>query len=924
MLQDFCRRSYALIFLSQALVFNALASEPDARISFDIESKPLKELIFQIAQRAGVQVFFLPQAVDGAQVAPAVKGDYTPQQALQTALQGTRLVVVVDKRGTYIVKKASEASAETDVQQAAVGDSGAFSADFSGAPDGGRVGQLDEIITIGTKRRGRTVTESMVPIDVFQLDSLSSTGYTDMNDAFRTLVPAFNAKRLPLNDGSSLVRPVTLRSSPADHILLLMEGKRRHRSATVHIATGHASTSGAQGQDFNIIPPIALKSIEILRDGAAALYGSDAIAGVVNLSLRDDPDGAAVSGHIGQYYQGGGATKDVQGNLGLPLGSEGFLNISTQYTHQNETITDGEHAGAKALRDAGVPDVPQPAVGFGEPFYEAFKSVWNAGASFSDTLDAYLVGNYMSADSSVGFFYRQPADAGGFARHATYEPSIFEGSSSHPEDFDLRAIYPGGFTPAFSGHQTDASMILGVRHEDPDSLSWDMYLRWGWNKIDYHIDNTINASMGVNSPTSFNPGSLAQREYEAGFDVSYPFRINGVSDNAVLSAGVSYRDEAYTIGAGDEASYTVGPLRDLPAGANGFQGYSPDIAGTFSGDSHAAYFSVDAELGAALSLAATGRYESYQKFGDNFSYQMSGRYELNDRIAVRGSLGTGFRAPASGQLYGTSQTSQSSVSGSFILDAVLVLDAETAKIFGAEPFKPETSFSMSAGLVATTDRGTTLTLDFYQIDVDDRLILIPEFETTLAQRQQLAAIGYPNGDAVQQVRFYQNILDSRVKGADLVLVHNFDWQDAGKTTANLSLNYNRISLRTPRAEAVFSEDKRIEFEEGIPRWNGNLSLHHTIGRLSVLVRGTYYGSWKRRSVVDSKPFLKRNPAVLFDLQASYRLNEFVELQLGARNILNKLPPQREPQLVLSGINVDNHSVYGVSGGYYYAGLRFDF
>lgn len=924
MLQVFCRRSCALILFTQLFTFNALAADAGARVAFDIEGKPLREQIFQIAERAGVQVFFLPQTMDGDKVGVAVKGEFTAREALQIALRGTDFSVVVDERGTYIIKKASQAHAPSrdplKNRASPVTASSGFLEDTGPA----RVVRLDEIITIGTKRRGRTVTESMVPIDVFQLDSLNSTGYTDMNDAFRTLIPAFNAKRLPLNDGSSLVRPVTLRSSPSDHILLLMEGKRRHRSATVHIATGHASTSGAQGQDFNVIPPIALKSLEVLRDGAAALYGSDAIAGVVNLTLRDDAEGAAVSGHIGQYYQGGGATKDLQGNLGLPLVGKGFLNLSAQYTHQNATITGGEHAGAQALRDAGVPGVPDPAVGFGEPFYEAFKSVWNAGLPISDNTEAYLIGNYMVSDSSVGFFYRQPVDAGGFERHVTFEPSVFEGTVDHPEDFDLQTLYPGGFTPTFSGHQNDASMILGLKRENADRLSWDVFLRWGWNKISYHIENTINASMGVRSPTSFDPGSLEQREYEAGADISYPFQIAGVSDNAVLSAGISYRDEAYTIGAGDVASYTVGPLRDLPAGANGFQGYSPDIAGTFSGDSYAAFASIDAEISPELSLAIAGRYENYQKFGDNFSYQLSGRYELNDTIALRGSMGTGFRAPASGQLYGTSQTSQSSVSGNFILDAVLVLDAETAKIFGAKPLSSETSFSMSAGLVATTDWGTTLTLDFYQIDVDDRLILIPEFETTLEQRQQLAAIGYPNADAVQQVRFYQNILDSRVKGVDLVLVHGFDWGDAGKTGVNLSLNYNRISLRTPRAEMVFSEEKRIEFEAGIPRWNGNLSLQHSIGRLSVLARGTYYGSWKRRSVVDERPFLKRNPAVLFDLQAKYRLTDSVELEVGGRNILNKLPPQREPELIRSGINVDNHSVYGVSGGYYYAGLRIDF
>ncbi|WP_417451303.1 TonB-dependent receptor plug domain-containing protein [Kordiimonas sp.] len=834
------------------------------------------------------------------------------------------LTVVVDQRGTYIIKvqdgpqKDRDFLASEGVQPQVVGvserelDTGAEKTKF------------DEIVTIGSRRRGRTVTESMVPIDVFQLDGFSSTGYADMNDAFRTLVPAFNAKRLPLNDGSSLVRPVTLRGSPSDHILLLLNGKRRHRSATVHIATGHASTSGAQGQDFNVIPPIAMKRVEILRDGAAALYGSDAIAGVVNMTLRDSRDYSVASAHIGKYYDGGGATKDLQVNLGLPLGAQGFASLSAQYTHQNPTRTGGVHQGAQALRNAGVPDVPTPAVNMGEPFYEALKTVLNAGLPLGNDLDAYLFGNYMVSDSAVRFFYRQPIDAGGFARHATYRPSVFQGTDGHPENFDLQTVYPGGYTPQFGGRQQDASMVGGVRRESTDGLSWDAYLRWGWNEIQYNIENTINASMGVQSPTSFAPGALAQREYEGGVELSYPLEIGLPIQRGIFSAGLSYRSEAYTIRPGDEASYRVGPLVDLPAGANGFQGYSPDIAGTFTAASYASFLSYDADISDRLSAAATGRFEHYEKFGDNFSYQLSSRYKLAEGLAVRGSLGTGFRAPASGQLYGTSQTSQSSVAGDFILDAVLVLDAETAKIFGAEPFKPETSFSMSAGVVAKLQTGTTLTLDFYQIDVDDRLTLIPEFDTTPEQRQQLAAIGYPNGEAVQQVRYYQNILDSRIKGFDLVVLHGWNWAGGDNTTASLSLNYNDMSLRTPRAEEVFTPEKRIEFEDGIPRWNGNLSVTHVQNRVTFMVRGTYYGSWKRRSVVEGKPFLSRSPAVLFDAQAAYRLDDGLELQIGARNIFNKKAPQREPEIIATGNNVDNHSVFGVSGGYYYAGLRYDF
>ena len=215
----------------------------------------------------------------------------------------------------------------------------------------GMAEDTDQIVVIGTRRKGRTDTQSVVPIDVIQPEMIDSTGYSDLNDVLRTLVPAFNVRRLPLNDGSSFVRPATLRSSPADHVLLLMNGKRRHRSATVQIGTGHPTTSGSQGQDFNVIPPIALRSIEVLRDGASAQYGSDAIAGVINLSLKDSDEGGAINTEIGQHFDGGGQTFDLQGNIGLPLTKFGFVNLSAQYITQTKTERVGTHLGAQGLRD---------------------------------------------------------------------------------------------------------------------------------------------------------------------------------------------------------------------------------------------------------------------------------------------------------------------------------------------------------------------------------------------------------------------------------------------------------------------------------------------------------------------------------------------------------------------------------------------
>ncbi|WP_370372389.1 TonB-dependent receptor plug domain-containing protein, partial [Henriciella pelagia] len=344
--------------------------------------------------------------------------------------------------------------------------SGESQAEARSAQSGGlapaAASEEDNIVVVGTRRRGRTDDQSLVPIDVIQPDIIGSTGYSDLNDALRTLVPAFNVKRLPLNDGSSFVRPATLRSSPADHVLLLLNGRRRHRSATVQIGTGHATTSGSQGQDFNVIPPIALSSIEVLRDGASAQYGSDAIAGVINLTLKSAPEGGNISFETGQYFDDGGETADLQVNVGLPLTDAGFINLSAQYISQNETIRAGTHVGAQALRDMGVPGVPTPAMNTGDPQTQALKTVWNAGLDLGGGREAYLFGNYMQSDTEVGFFYRQSQAAGGLGQHATYADSAFDGTPAHPEIFNLASIYPGGYTPLFGGEQTDFSTVLGL------------------------------------------------------------------------------------------------------------------------------------------------------------------------------------------------------------------------------------------------------------------------------------------------------------------------------------------------------------------------------------------------------------------------------------------------------------------------------
>lgn len=772
-----------------------------------------------------------------------------------------------------------------------------------------------DIVVIGSRRKDRSITDSAVAIDVISPESITETGYSDVNDALRTLVPAFNAQRLQGNDGSSFVRPITLRGSPADHVLLLMNGKRRHRASIVQIGTGHASTSGSQGQDFNVIPPIALASVEVLRDGASAQYGSDAIAGVINMELKKQRSGGSIMGQVGEYYQSGGRTYDIQGHIAVPVGDNAYFNLAAQYTDQAKAYArKARHAGAEALKAAGVPGVPAHPEGNLDPRYMAFKGVWNAGVELGDELEAYTFGNYMTGKSSVTFGLRQPFAAGGLNGHSTYANSAFDLSPAHPQAFNLASIYPGGFTPEFSGNLEDFSALIGLR-DQVGPWNWDLSARYGTNTVDYTITGTINASMGVKSPTSFKPGSLTQRELQVDAETSYE-----LTDDILAFAGASYRKETYVIGQGDVASYTTGPLQDLPAGSNGFQGFSPEFAGSFNSSSYAVFAELDADITPWWNLSAAGRYEDYDQFGDNFSYKFATRFELNDAFALRGSISTGFRAPAAGQVFGTSLTSQLDGMGGFILDAVLVPGSPAAQVFGSQALKPETSFNMSAGVVFTGLDGFLATLDFYQIDVDDRLLLTPSRNTTAAERAALAAIGFPNGGDIEQVRYFQNEMNTRVRGFDLVSTYRHSWSDNASTDFSLAVNYNEQHLRGAPPSG-FSPAIVTEFERGTPRWRGNFSATTKVGDFAFMGRAIHYGAWRR---LDGASFLPRKAVTLFDAEMTYSGISNVDLSIGARNLFNIFPPGRGPARARAGLIYDNHSVFGVAGGFYYLNAKFKF
>tara|TARA_Y100001001_G_scaffold134793_1_gene135527 strand:- start:908 stop:2593 length:1686 start_codon:yes stop_codon:yes gene_type:complete len=485
---------------------------------------------------------------------------------------------------------------------------------------------VEKIAVVGTRSAPRSIGDSAVPVDIISAEEFKSTGSTDITTMMQAAVPSFNVNDQPINDASTLVRPANLRGLAPDHTLILVNGKRRHRSAVITFLGGQIS-DGAQGPDISVIPSVALKQVEVLRDGAAAQYGSDAIAGVINFALKDDAEGGLVEFNKGQYYEGDGATTMVAGNVGLPLTDQGFVNLSLEYRTADPTSRSVQRDDAAALINNGNTFVEDPAQVWGSPEIKGdLKFFANAGLDLDQNSEAYLFGNYARREVEGGFYFRNPHNRGGVNDGGTNDsgeqlllvadltpdlsgncptdiavgsnvlenPVYINQVANNPDCFAFNELFPGGFTPKFGGIVTDASLVVGTRGELDNELNYDVSGTYGTNEIDYAISNTINPSLGPETPTSFNPGRYIQTEASFNIDINKYIDIGG-NEPLFLAGGIEYRYEAFEAIAGDPKSYEVGPLaaQGFGIGSNGFPGLAARFQGKNSRNSAALY--IDSE-----------------------------------------------------------------------------------------------------------------------------------------------------------------------------------------------------------------------------------------------------------------------------------------------------------------------------------------
>ncbi|MEC7509426.1 MAG: TonB-dependent receptor, partial [Pseudomonadota bacterium] len=780
--------------------------------SFSIPAQNANEALTELAKQANTTLLF-PFDLAKKVKTNALEGTFTLNEALAQLLEGTELAVVTDESGAVSIRSRSSLVAkETQTQ------------DTEKKTDEGGNG-LEKIAVVGTRNSPRSAVDSPVPLDVIGSETLNSQGNSDVLSMLSVMVPSLNVNDQPINDASSLVRPANLRGMSSDHTLLLLNGKRRHRSAVITFLGGGLS-DGAQGPDISVIPAYALKQVEVLRDGAAAQYGSDAIAGVINFVLKDAREGGHVALKVGGYSEGDGELFQVQLNKGFAIGENGFLNATAEYRQQNGTSRSVQRIDAQNLIDQGNVFIASPSQVWGAlDVNEDIKLALNAGADISSKSQFYSFATAARREINGGFYFRNPqtregvfsrtdpntgesrlivADLDGLESGIAC-PSITLSSNSVLLDpsyqliadnstalgancFAFNEWFPGGFTPKFGGTITDASVAMGVKHELPNGWAMDASATLGYSDIEYTISNTVNPSLGPQTPTSFSPGGVSQVERTLNLDFNK--LIQTIFDDPVsIAVGLEWRKETYFQKSGDEASYIAGPFALEPPlglnqgfsiGSNGFPGYQPQSAGHWSRSNWAVYADLEFYVTEAWQFGVATRVEHFSDFGSTFDGKLSTRYKLNDIFALRGSVNTGFKAPTVGQSNVINVTTAYGVNG--LEDQATLPPTDLISLqLGATPLTPEESVNFSLGLVMQASENFFATLDYFNIRLSDRISTTSAIPLTDDDISVLIAQGRPDAAKYNAAKYFTNDFDTKTQGVDLVVNYNFalaDWSNS--------------------------------------------------------------------------------------------------------------------------------------------------
>ena len=755
---------------------------------------------------------------------------------------------------------------------------------------------IEEVITIGSRSaKPRSASDSTVPIDVISAEDFSSVGSTaDLTDNLKALIPSYTATPAT-GDGSAFVRPTSLRGTAPDQSLVLINGKRRHRSALVQFFAP-AAGNGAHGADVGMIPGIAVKSVEVLRDGASSQYGSDAIAGVINFVMKDASEGGSVQVTYGEHFEGEQSMK-FAANAGFALGDSGFANVSLEWV-ENDALSRGIQRTSNY--DQLIADGVDPAIiGADSPFGDApFLQSWgrpetegvrfflNSGFDISDSSEIYGTFSAAETDGRYRFFYRTPD-------HSTLAP--------------LRAMgfvgLDAGYTPFLDGNQQDASLTVGTRGEFDSGMLYDVSYTFGKDELNYFLNNTVNVDLGLTPSLEipqmgFDMGGYIQEENTFNLDFSLP-----VSDNVNLAFGAEVREEKFTVIAGEPAA-TEG------VGPSGMTASRPSEAGEFTRDNIAVYADIEHDVSDALLLQYALRYENFSDFGPTTNGKLAMRYRVNDAFAIRGAVSSGFHAPTPGQAnVRTTITTFDGTSGMQQEEQLVSPTSSLALENGGAPLSEEKSLNYSIGFASDIGDNWTLTADYYRIEVSDRIYRVGDI-----------AIVDP---LISSISFYTNALDVNHQGLDLVVTGNI----AEHTDLTFAYAYNMIDVAGQKqinGGNPVSDATVEDIENNYPEHRFTLSSNsHFTDRWNLMGRLTYYGEhYDERGTIGAavEPSAKIGATIYLDLELGFQATDNLRFALGGVNITDEFVDEIGPpnaNRISVGLQYPRRSAANYEGGSWY-------
>ncbi len=759
---------------------------------------------------------------------------------------------------------------------------------------------------VGTRNINRTATETPVAVEIIPIAQVTnSVGQMDLNQVLQFVAPSFNSNRQSGSDGSDHIDPATLRGLGPDQTLVLINGKRRHQSSLVNIygTRGRGNT----GTDLNSIPVAAIERIEILRDGAAAQYGSDAIAGVINIVLKKTTDEFSGNLNTGVTQKGDGENVNVNGNYGFKIGEEGYVNVTADFLHRGRTQRDAVNEDGSYYRQK-----------FGDATMDNFSTFFNAGIPIGKHAEFYSFG---------GLNFRM-GDAYAWTRTADSRRNV-------------TSIYPDGFNPHILSNLSDQSFAAGVRG-DVGKWKVDFSNTFGKNTFNYYVDKTLNASLESASPTKFDAGGFGQSQNST--NLSFSRYFDKVLSGFSLALGAEYRIDHYTLTAGEEASWqNYGPkifaidsvftdsahvftgldTTYRPGGAQGFPGFRPDNQVNEFRTNLGTYLDMELDITRALTVAAAARFERYSDFGNALTGKFALRYALTEKYALRASVNTGFRAPSLAQINFNSV--YTNVVGGKVQDQYLAKNnSPVTRALGIPNLKQERSRSISAGFTAKPNTNLAFTVDAYHIVVYDRIVLTGIFEAndTTVWGNALNTIG------VVGAQFFTNALTTRSTGLDAVATYTKPLTSNSRIQASLGVNLNKMTLDSIKTSEKLSGMQDVYFGArekafllaSAPPSKINLTLDYRVNKFGVNLRFVRFGKVTLVDWIGTDDIYKAR--LTTDLALSYNVTKSAALTLGGSNILNVYPTKQDIETE-SGGRWDPVQM-GFGGAMWFARLRWKF